>query len=463
MENLPNNTAGPTSAPPSAVQTHDEAQREFQLTLSGFSATDKPEYEDYSRCVHCGLCANNCPTYRLWGREADSPRGRIRQIQLVDQGRLELGDAFVTHIDRCLNCRNCETVCPSGVEYGKILELARAQIEQKYKRPLASRVARNFVYRKLLPYPKRIASLASLLRVYQRSGLAAIARGTGILSLLGLSDRERLLPRIDSQFFFSELGRTYPAARTKRARVAFFAGCVAQVTFSELNRATIRVLQANGIEVVVPDAQVCCGALAAHAGVRETARELAEKNFEAFPGSEFDAIITNAAGCGSTLKEYTHLFDPRSADHDKAAKFSAKVRDITEFLAELGVTAEMKPVPVRVTYQDSCHLVHGQKIREAPRQLLREIPGVTFVEMPMSELCCGSAGVYNVTETKTSMELLDQKMDNVATTKADVIVTANPGCILQLRAGVAKRKTGQDVMHVVELMDRAIDGAIEKS
>src|ERR1700677_4109018 len=188
-------------------QTHEDAQREFALTLSGFSATDKPEYEDYSRCVHCGLCSNNCPTYRLWGREADSPRGRIRQMALVDQGRLEIGDTFVTHIDRCLNCRNCESVCPSGVEYGKILELARAQIEQKYKRPFASRVSRDFVYRKLLPYPRRIALAASVLKLYQRSGLASIARATGILRLLGLQNQERLLPRIDSDFFFRGLGR----------------------------------------------------------------------------------------------------------------------------------------------------------------------------------------------------------------------------------------------------------------
>ena len=196
------------AAPP---QSHDDAQREFQLTLSGFSAIDKPEYEDYSRCVHCGLCANNCPTYRLWGREADSPRGRIKQMALVDQGRLELGESFVLHIDRCLNCRNCETVCPSGVEYGKILELARAQIEQKYKRPLASRIARDFVYRRLLPFPGRIAAAARALKIYQRSGLAAVARATGILRLLGLQDREKLLPRIDSDFFFSELGKTFPA------------------------------------------------------------------------------------------------------------------------------------------------------------------------------------------------------------------------------------------------------------
>ena len=436
-------------------QTHEEAQREFQLTLSGFSGVDNPEYADYSRCVHCGLCANNCPTYRLWGQEADSPRGRIRQMALVDQGRLEIGETFVTHIDRCLNCRNCETVCPSGVEYGKILELARAQIEQKYKRPLASRMARDFVYRKLLPYPRRIALAASGLKLYQRSGLASIARATGILRLLGLQNQERLLPRIDSDFFFSELGKTFPAKGLRRARVAFFAGCVAQVTFSDLNRATIRVLQANGCEVVVPAAQACCGALAAHAGVREVARDLAQRNFSAFEPDDFDAIINNASGCGSMLKEYPLLFPDDPEQETRAKAFSGKVRDVNEFLAELGLTAAMKPFAARVTYQDSCHLVHGQKISAAPRELIRAIPGVEFVEMPMSEQCCGSAGVYNVTENKTSMELLGLKMDAVKQTQAQIIVTANPGCILQLRAGAAMRKTGQEVLHVVELLDRA--------
>ena len=436
-------------------QTHEEAQREFQLTLSGFSGIDNPEYADYSRCVHCGLCANHCPTYRLWGQEADSPRGRIRQMALVDQGRLEIGETFVTHIDRCLNCRNCETVCPSGVEYGKILELARAQIEQKYKRPLASRMARDFVYRKLLPYPRRIALAASVLKLYQRSGLASIARATGILRLLGLQNQERLLPRIDSDFFFSELGKTFPAKGLRRARVAFFAGCVAQVTFSDLNRATIRVLQANGCEVVVPADQACCGALAAHAGVREVARDLAQRNFSAFDPDDFDAIINNASGCGSMLKECPLLFTADPDQEARAKKFSAKVRDVNEFLAELGLSAPLKSVAARVTYQDSCHLVHGQKISAAPRELIRAIPGVEFVEMPMSEQCCGSAGVYNVTENKTSMELLDLKMDAVKQTQAQIVVTANPGCILQLRAGAAMRKTGQEVLHVVELLDRA--------
>ncbi|MGA8871705.1 MAG: (Fe-S)-binding protein [Candidatus Acidiferrales bacterium] len=422
----------------------------------GFSGTDKPAYADYSRCVHCGLCLNHCPTYRLWHEEADSPRGRIRQMQLVDEGRLELGESFVTHIDRCLDCRACETACPSGVEYGKLVELARAQIAQNHRRPWPSRVARDFVYRRLLPYPRRIAAAARLLRIYQRSGLAAFARGTGTLKLLGLADRERLLPKIDRDFFFSELGRTFPAEGARRARVAFFAGCVAQVTFSELNRATIRVLQANGCEVVVPAGQVCCGALPAHAGVRDVARDLARANFPAFASDGFDAILTNAAGCGSTLKEYTHLFAADDPAHAQAARFTAKVRDVTEFLAELGLAAPMREVPLRVTYQDSCHLAHGQKIREAPRELIRAVPGVEFIEMPLAEQCCGSAGVYNVTETKTSLELLALKMESVGTTKSHAIVTANPGCILQLRAGAAIHRTGHEVLHVVELLDRAL-------
>jgi len=439
--------------------THEEAQREFQQTLSGFSAKDKPEYEDYSHCIHCGLCLNQCPTYRLWGQEADSPRGRIRQMLLVDQGRLELGDAFVTHIDRCLDCRACETACPAGVQYGKLVEMARAQIEQKYKRPLAARVMRDFVYRKLLPYPRRIAGLARMLRIYERSGLGALARGTGILRVFGLEERERLLPKIDAKFFFSEVGKTFPAKGARRARVAFFGGCVAQVMFSELNRATIRVLQANGCEVVVPAGQTCCGALAAHAGVRDVARDLARTNMDAFLAEDFDAILTNSAGCGSTLKEYTHLFSAGDVSHEQAEKFERKMKDVSEFLAEIGLSAALKQTPLRVTYQDSCHLAHGQKIREAPRKLMRAIPGVELVEMPLSDICCGAAGVYNITETEASLELLERKMDSVAQTKVQAIVTANPGCMIQLRAGAASRNTGQEVLHVVELLDRALTPA----
>lgn len=423
---------------------------------SGFSGADIPSYDDYAHCVHCGLCLNHCPTYKLWGLEADSPRGRIRQIVLVDQGRLPLGDSFVKHIDQCLDCRACETACPSGVEYGKLVEAARAQIEQNYQRPFFSRLARDLVFRDLLPHPRRIAILARLFYIYQRSGLQWLARATGVLRLLGLADREKLLPPIDSKFFFSNLGRSYPAVGPRRARVALFAGCVAQVSFSALHEATIRVLTANGCEVVVPAGQTCCGALAAHAGVRDVARSLARINLDVFLDDAFDAVITNAAGCGSTLKEYDHLFAAGAEEHDKARSFRRKMRDVTEFLAELGLSAHLSALPMRVTYQDSCHLLHGQKVREAPRKLLRAIPGLELVEMAMADYCCGSAGSYNVTETQTSLALLAEKMKHARATNAPVIVTANPGCLLQMRAGAEIHSTGQEVVHVMELLDRAL-------
>jgi glycolate oxidase iron-sulfur subunit len=456
-----------------------------------------PTYEDYSRCVHCGLCLNACPTYRLWNLEADSPRGRIRQMVSVEpsaiadpeQKAFPITASFVDHIDKCLDCRACETACPSGVHYGILVEYARARIERDYRRPFFSRLQRNLVFRHLLPYPQRIAAAAQVLRVYQRSGLQKLARGTGILGLLGLAGREALLPPIDSRFFFDQLGTTHPAVGPRRARVAFFAGCVAQVTFTPLNEATIRVLTANGCEVVVPNDQRCCGALAAHAGAREAARAVARRNLLAFDLTDFDAIVTNAAGCGSTLKEYHNLFGHDEPEYAAAEAFSAKVRDVTEFLAKLGLSASLHPIapphrarigeglqsglaaysPVtespqepapstktRITYQDSCHLLHGQKVREAPRQLLRAIPNLEFVELPYSEICCGSAGSYNITQTQTSLDLLAGKMQHAKSTNAELIVTANPGCLLQLRAGASLHNTKQKVLHVIELLDRAI-------
>jgi len=378
---------------------------------------------------------------------------------LVNEGKLPLASGFVDHIDKCLDCRSCETACPSGVEYGKLVEHARARIENEYRRPWFARLMRPFVFKSLLPFPSRIASLGRLLRFYQRSGLQDFARGTALLQLLGLADPERLLPRMDDRFFFGQLGKTFPAAGTRRARVAFFAGCVANVAFAKLNEATIRVLRANGCEVVVPSGQLCCGALAAHAGVRKTARELARKNIVAFGNETFDAILTNAAGCGSTLKDYEHLFGESEEEYAAAKAFRSRVRDVTEFLAALGLSAKLKPVAMRVTYQDSCHLLHGQKIREAPRQLLKAIPGVEFVELPYSDICCGSAGIYNVTQTEASLELLAEKMEYARKTRAQVIATANPGCLLQMRAGVEMRGTAQEVLHVVEVIERAMTPA----
>lgn len=416
----------------------------------------QPVYEDYARCVHCGLCLNQCPTYRLWHLEADSPRGRIYQMIRVEQGDVPVNVSFVDHIDKCLDCRACETACPSGVEYGKLVEFARARIERDYKRSFISHLARGFAYRRVLPHPGRIALFARLVRLYQRSGLQYVARRSGVLRALGLAEREALLPRIDGQFFFRRLGKTFAAVGERRARVAFFGGCVAQVTFSALNEATIRVLTANGCDVVVPSHQVCCGALASHAGVREAARDLARRNLKAFAGDEFDAIVTNAAGCGSTLKEYSHLFTEDEPEYEPAKKFESRVRDVTEFLATLGMVAPLKANSSRVTYQDSCHLLHGQKVREAPRALLHSIPDLDLVELPYSDICCGSAGVYNITQTEASLELLAEKMKHAASTRAYTIVTANPGCLLQMRAGTELHKTGQEVLHVMELLDRSL-------
>jgi glycolate oxidase iron-sulfur subunit len=423
---------------------------------SGFAGADKPQYADYVRCIHCGLCLNHCPTYKLWGLEADSPRGRIRQMILVDEGELPLGKTFVRHIDQCLDCRACETACPSGVEYGKLVEATRAQIEQNYRRSIASRVARNLVYRHFLPYPNRIAAAARFARFYQRSGLQWFARRSGILKLFGMADRDRLMPAVETDFFFSRLGQTFPAQGPRRARVALFAGCIAQVTFAALNETTIRVLTANGCEVVVPAGQVCCGALAAHAGVRNVARRLARTNLDVFMRENFDAVVTNAAGCGSTLKEYDQLLPDGDPAHEQALAFHGVMRDVTEFLDALGIVAPLAPIPARVTYQDSCHLVHGQRVCEAPRRLLRAIPGVELVEMAMADYCCGSAGVYNVTQTRASLDLLAEKMVHAGATKAQIIATANPGCLLQLRAGAAIHATGQEVVHVVELLDRSL-------
>ncbi len=423
---------------------------------SGYRGAERPQWEDYSKCIHCGLCLNDCPTYRLLGLEMDSPRGRIRQMILVDEGRVKLADSFVRHIDLCLDCRACETACPSGVAYGKLVEAARAQIEQAYRRPLVGRWLRNLGLRHLLPCSKRLAFAGRLLRFYQRTGLQTLLRGSRLLRLFGrLEQVERLLPTVEARFFFDRIGRVFPAQGAPRARVAFFAGCVANIAFVRLNEATIRVLQKNGCEVVVPEGQGCCGAVHVHVGLRATARELARVNLEIFLREPYDAVVTNAAGCGSTLKEYPLLFVAEPQWREKAEMFAARVQDVTEFLMRLGLRPQMKPVRRRVTYQDPCHLVHGQRIRQAPRELLQAIPGLELVEMKLADHCCGSAGIYNVLYPEVAWELLREKLAYARATGADAIATANPGCMLQLRAGVDFYRTGQEVLHVVELLDLA--------
>jgi glycolate oxidase iron-sulfur subunit len=385
----------------------------------------------------------------------DSPRGRIYQMVQVAEGA-PISDSYREHIDLCLACRGCESACPSGVQYGKLVEAARADIEARTRRPWLSRLVRNFVFRKLLPSPALLTAAGAMLYVYQISGLQRLLRATGVMRLLGpLGAREALAPSAQIPFFFRQTGKTFPPEGPRRFRVAMMSGCIANISFARLNEATVRVLQKNGCEVVVPEGQGCCGALHVHAGIRDEARKLARRNIDAVTGGGFDAIITNAAGCGSTLKEYGELLEHDPEYAERALAFQSLMKDVTEFLSSIELNRDMGAVDATVTYQDSCHLSHGQKIRNAPRELLRAIPGLRFREMPLSDICCGSAGIYNVLHTELSMSILVSKMGNVKLAKAEIVATANPGCMLQLEAGVRKWGHGERVVHVIELLDEA--------
>ncbi len=420
------------------------------------SILDKPQSEDLKKCVHCGLCLNACPTYRELGVEMDSPRGRIYQMAQVAAGNMPVNAGYVEHIGLCLACRACETACPSGVQYGRLIEGALSQIEHEAPRPLASRFVRWLVFDKILRSRFLLTLGGYKLLFYRKSGLQQMMRSTGFFDSLGrLGELEQLAPQAQAPFFFNRIGKNFPAERETRHRVAFLAGCMQNVFFSRLNEATVRVLQKNGCDVTIPGEQGCCGALHIHAGLRDLGREQARQNIAALEKGGYDAIITNTAGCGSVLKEYPDLFDPGSAWRRRASEFSGKVKDISEFLASVELNREFGEVRRTVTYQDSCHLLHGQKVRAPPREIINAIPGVVFRELPLTEICCGSAGIYNVEHTEMSMALLEDKMRMIESTGAETIVTANPGCMLQLQAGARKFSKRQPVMHVVELLDEA--------
>jgi glycolate oxidase iron-sulfur subunit len=415
---------------------------------------DVPTWDLLSTCVHCGLCLNHCPTYKVLGMEMDSPRGRIYQVLHVNDGKMEMGEAFVNHIDRCLGCLACEPACPSGVKYGHIVERARAQIETHYKRPWLQRVLRNLFFKKIIVNFRLLGFMAGLMRMYQRSGLQTLLRKTGLLKLFGVADLDRVAPEIDKEFFFGEIGKVFPAVGDRRGKVAFLAGCINNVAFSHLNRATISVLTQNGIEVHVPAGQGCCGALHAHAGFRDESRKLARNNIDVFLSGDYDAVVTNAAGCGSHLKEYDDLLEQDPEYSARAKEFKAKAKDVTEYLAGIGLRPPKKKIAQKVAYQDPCHLANAQRIRTQPRELLAAI-GCQLVELPHSDQCCGSAGVYNIAQNELSMKILEAKMDDVASVSSDMIATANVGCMIQLRAGMQQRGLKQPVKHVVELLDEA--------
>jgi Fe-S oxidoreductase len=414
------------------------------------AALDLPELY---QCVHCGLCLNQCPTYRALRLEPESPRGRIHLVKAAADGRIELNDRFKEHLYLCLLCRACETACPSGVHYGHIAETAREQLGPPGSPRM--RTALNFAFTQLFPHPKRLRVLAGVLRLYQQTGLQRLIRP---LLPKKLREMESMLPLIPERFF-QPTANILPAIGKRRAKVAMLNGCVMPLLFGDVNEATVRVLRRNGCEIVFPQAQTCCGALNTHNGESVAAKAMARKNIDAFLGAGVDAVIVNAAGCGAAMKEYGHLLRDDSVHAERAKQFSSLVRDAGQFLGDLGLVGTLAPLNMTVTYQDPCHLVHGQRVRSQPRNLLQAIPGLKLKEMDGSDRCCGSAGIYNITHPGMSQHLLKEKMQSVASTEADSVVAPNPGCMLQLRYG--SREYGPDVKvyHLMELLERAYDAA----
>jgi glycolate dehydrogenase iron-sulfur subunit len=413
---------------------------------------DGPREEDLARCVHCGFCLQACPTYVITSLETESPRGRIALAKALAHGEIEATPNVVSHFDLCLQCRACETACPSGVPYGRIIEGARAMVQASPRRP-RSWQARSMLLRLLFARPWRLRLAFAGLRLYQRTPFAPLVRRVLPHRLRRM---ESMLPRLPGKAYNPPEVAANPPAAVK-GTAALLSGCIMSITHPHTHEATVRVLARNGFRVLVPRTQGCCGALHVHNGDPDAARDLARRNIDAFLASGADYIVVNSAGCGSAMKEYGELFEADPVYADKAREFAAKCRDVAELLDEAGFVAPQGRVEAAVTYQDSCHLVHAQRIREAPRNLLRSIPGVQLVEMATPDRCCGSAGIYNVTQTEMSRTLLEAKMDDALATGCDVISTANPGCMLQLDLGVRLRGGAQEVVHVVELLDRAYE------
>lgn len=408
------------------------------------------------QCIHCGLCLPACPTYAVNQLESDSPRGRIALMRAAAEGRIGLEGAFEKHIELCLGCRACETACPSGVQYGLLLETARAslaQAKQRSDRKSAVDLLLQMGLRGLLPHRRRLRLVARGVWLYQRLGLIRLARR--ILARLpsALTTMEGMTPPIDLNFL--DLSQPAPALGPRRGKVAFFVGCVQDAFLAGVNRATVRVLQRNGYEVHLPQAQTCCNAAALHSGDTELARALALRNIDAFAHGDFEVILTNAGGCGAALKGYAHLLadDPAYASH--ARTFVANVKDIHEFLADRLHHPPTGSVQARVVYVDSCHLRHGQKVIGPPRAILRAIPGVELVELQQPDMCCGSAGIYNLLQPEMANHVLDAKLADVRAANANIIATANTGCYLQMVYGVRRAGLNATVLHVVELLERA--------
>lgn len=431
---------------------------------SNFKWSDPPDPDKLSVCVHCGLCLQACPTYLETGIEAQSPRGRVYLINLVNEGRMDINNAFVDPVFRCLDCRACETACPSGVQVGILIESARGQIRQAQPLTGSKGMFSDLMLKKIFPHPSRLRKLGKLMRFYQKSGLQKATRSLGVLKLFPkhLQEMEAVLPAVSVKSSREALPPVVPAIGEKRGIVGLVVGCVMDVLYSDINLATARVLARNGYEVVIPEAQTCCGALQVHAGERDTAKQMARANIDVFLQSGVDYVIMNAAGCGAAVKEYPELLHSDSEYRDKAEEFAGKVRDISEFLVEVAYEPPKGRLDLRITYHDACHLAHAQKIRTQPRDILRSIPGIELIEMVDSDRCCGSAGIYNLTHPEMAGPILDEKMANVPDGVTHIAM-GNPGCMMQMSSGVYRSGMDAEVMHTVTLLDRAYQAEAEQA
>jgi len=423
--------------------------------VPAFDEHHPPDAALVGDCVHCGFCLPTCPTYVLWGEEMDSPRGRIDIMGSGLQGA-PLEPSAVRHLDQCLGCMACVTACPSGVQYDKLIEATRAQVERRTQRPVRERLLRGLIYQ-LFPYPRRLQMLRGPLRAYQASGLGRALGRSGLLERLpaALQAMESLAPRLGH---VDRLAERTPARGTRRRTVGLLTGCVQGTFFPDVNAATVRVLAAEGCEVVVPTRQGCCGALSAHAGLEDQALAFAKSVIEVFEAADVETVVVNAAGCGSNLKEYAHQLRDEPAWQARAEVLAGKVRDITELLDELGPVAPRSPLPMTVAYQDACHLAHAQGVRDQPRRLLRGIPGVELRELTEADICCGSAGTYNLLHPEPARELGERKASAVLATGAQLMVTANPGCWMQVATTLARMGERLPVAHTVQVLDAAISG-----
>jgi len=424
--------------------------------LNRFDDIDRPQKKIVDDCVHCGFCLSACPTYIETGNELDSPRGRIYLMGSVLDNKIPLSDSVVEHLDKCLGCLACETACPSGVEYRFLIEASRSQIERNYKRSAGDKLFRGLLF-SILPYPKKLGRILPFIYLYNKSGIRKLFNSFGVLKRISssLNRLEQMIPDVDTMRV-KEFPEVITPDKEKKYRVALLTGCIQNVFFSETNISTINVLKKLGCEIVIPGEQSCCGALSVHTGRLGEGRDFARKIIDIFSSLDVDAFIINSAGCGSAVKEYAYLLSEDPNYSQKAKRLAEKTKDIMEFIDEIGIDRNLNDLNMKITYQDACHISHGQNIRSAPRNILSKIPGLELIEMKNSDTCCGSAGLYNILQPDLAEDILAKKIESIENTSAECIVAGNPGCLLQIQKGLRERKRNLKIAHPIEILDKSL-------